>query len=96
MITTGATPLEVTWGRTMKIWWSYIWRRTLFSALLGLGLGFLGGLTVGLLGRPDLGGAVGFVLGNLGAIPVSFIVLRNILRRRFGTFSIALIPDQVH
>jgi hypothetical protein len=78
-------------GITMQIWWSYIWRCALFSALLAVPLGAIGGITVAIIGRPDLGGSVGGILGYLGSIPVSIIMLRIILRKRFKNFSIALM-----
>ena len=83
--------LEVTWERTLSIWWSYAWRCVLFSMLLGAFLGFCGGFIVGIAGRPDLGAAVGALLGWLGGIVMSFVVLRIVLRKSFTEFSIRLV-----
>jgi hypothetical protein len=85
--------LEVTWDRTLVIWWSYVWRCVLYSMLLGAFLGFGGGLIVGLVGRADLGAPVGALLGWLGSIPVSIVVLKQLLAKRFKAFSLALVKN---
>jgi hypothetical protein len=46
---------------------------------------------VGAAGRPDIGGALGALLGWLGGIVVSFVVLRLVLRKTFTEFSIRLV-----
>jgi hypothetical protein len=70
MIPIEPTQLNISWGITMQIWWSYVWRCGLFSALLAVPLGAIGGITVAIIGRPDLGGSVGGILGY----PVSIIM----------------------
>jgi hypothetical protein len=85
--------LEVTWARTLRIWWSYVWRCGLYGGLLGLLLGFVGGVVVALMGRPDLSALVGGIWGYLGAIPISIIMLRNILRKRFPEFTVRLVRN---
>jgi hypothetical protein len=83
--------LEVTFGRTITVWWSFVWRTFVFSALMGALLGFGGGIVVGAAGHPELGGAVGALLGWLGSIPVTIAVLRIVLRKQFGSFAIKLV-----
>ena len=85
--------LEITWSHTLSIWWSYIWRCSLFSIILGFILGGIAGLVLGFVGRGDLAARVGMVLGYLCAIIVSIIFLRKILNKRYKNFSIALIPN---
>jgi hypothetical protein len=76
----------------MRIWWALIWRRVVFSTILGVILGASGGFIVGAAGRPDLGAPVGAVLGWLGSIPVSVLVLGIVPRKRYRQFSIRVIP----
>lgn len=85
--------LEVTWTHTMTIWWSYAWRCLLFSMIVGAILGLIGGIIVGLAGRPDLGGQVGSVLGSIGSFPVSIFFLKKILNKKYKNFTIALVPN---
>jgi len=83
--------LEITLERVLSIWWSFAWRCAVFAALTGAVLGFMGGFVVGLAGHPELGGAVGALLGWLAGIPVSIAVLGVVLRKRYSGFSIKLI-----
>ena len=85
--------LEVNWDRVLTIWWEYAWRCVVFSVLIGLFLGFCGGMIVGVAGYPELGGAVGALLGWLGSIGVSIVVLRTILQKKFSQFSIKLVRE---
>jgi hypothetical protein len=45
-----------------------------------------------MLGRADLGVSVGGVLGSIGSIPVSFVVMSMVLKKRYGSFSVRLLP----
>ncbi len=86
--------IEVTWGHTLSVWWSYIWRCIVLSMIVGLILGAMGGVVVGAMGKPDMGGMVGGILGYLGSIPVSIYVMKIILNKKYKNFSIALISQQ--
>jgi uncharacterized membrane protein len=83
---------DVTRGRLLTIWWAYLWRTVIYSMLLGFILGFSGGVIVGVVGRPDLGGSIGALLGSLGSIPVSLVVMSIVLKKRYTSFSIRLVP----
>lgn len=83
--------LDVTLEHTLSIWWSYVWRCVVFSAVAGLLLGACGGFIVGSVGRPDLGAPVGALLGWLGSVIVSFVVFKIILCKTFPGFSIKLV-----
>jgi hypothetical protein len=83
---------DVTWERVLSIWWAFLWRAVIYSTLIGFVLGFVGGIVVAVLGRPDLGGPVGAVLGSIGAVPVSLIVISIVLKKRYGSFSVRLLP----
>jgi len=86
--------IEVTWGATLRVWWSYCWRVTLFSMILGFILGFIGGFVMGIMGKPEMSGMVGGILGFLGTIPLSIWVLKKILGKKYKGFSVALIQNQ--
>lgn len=71
-----------------------MWRLVLFGMVLGAFLGFSGGFIVGLYGHPELAPAVGALLGWLGSIVMSIVVMRIILQKRFPNFTIQLIGVQ--
>jgi len=85
--------IEVTWGNTLRVWWSFMWRVGLFSGIAGGVLGFIGGIVVGVMGKSELAAPVGAVLGWLGTFPVSIWVLKIILNKQYKTFSVALINE---
>ena len=85
--------VEVTWGNTLKVWWSYIWRCTVFSLISAAILAFLGGFVVGTMGKAELGGIVGSILGFIAYILVSIWVLKKILGKKYKEFSVALIKE---
>ena len=85
--------LEITLERTLSVWWSFVWRAILVSFVAGAFLGFIGGAIVGAAGRPELGGAVGAVIGWLASIPASIWALKSALNKRHGGFRIALFKD---
>ena len=85
--------VEVTWKKTVIVWWSYVWRCTVFGAILGFVLGFIGGLVASMLGQGEASAMVGFVLGYLGGIPVSIYVMKKILEKQYAGWSVALVSD---
>lgn len=84
---------DVTLERVLSVWWAFLWRTALYGMILGVALGFIGGFVVGAAGRPDLGAPVRALLGWLGSIPVSFVVMSIVLKKRYGSFSIRLLPQ---
>ena len=88
---TGTPYLPVTWGRTLSIWWSLVWRGLVLAALAGGIVGALAGIVLALLGRASSASAVGQILGALIGVPVSLWVLRSVLRKTFRGFAIRLV-----
>ncbi len=84
---------EISLEKLLSIWWAMIWRSVVFSMLLGFVLGFIGGVIVGMAGHPELGGAVGAVLGWLGSIPVSIWALKTALTKKYGDYSFVMVKD---
>jgi hypothetical protein len=90
---------EVGWGKAIKVWWSWIWRATLWSVLLGFLLGAIVGGVAGALIADSaeeaqrVGTAWGTIAGWLGALPAGVIAFRSVLRKQleYCDFKIALI-----
>jgi hypothetical protein len=85
--------LEPSWGNSIPVWWSFFWRATLFGALAGGVLGFVGGVAVSLLGKPELAPTVGAAAGYIAAIPVSIWSVKLILSKKFKGYSVCLVKD---
>ncbi len=85
------TQAQVNLEQTLSIWWSMMWRVMLVGTLVGAVLGGIGGFIVGFAGFPELGGAVGALMGWLSSIPVSIWALKAALGKQHGGWSIRLI-----
>lgn len=81
---------EITWERTLLIWWNFFWRFIIFSLFAGVILGYLGGTIVAFFGRVDLSAAVGGTLGWLASIPISIWAIRKTLTKTYRGFSVRL------
>jgi len=86
--------IDVTWRHTVLVWWSYMWRCFVVTLALSILLGAFAGLLLGMLGRPDLSRTVGGLLGYIVSLPVSIIIMKQVLNKRFKEFSIALVTDE--
>ncbi len=86
---------EITWGQTLPVWWAFMWRCTVWSMVVGVVLGAIGGGIAGAVGRVDLSGMIGVVLGYLGSIPVSMYAMKVVLGKQFNGFKIAVVPAGV-
>lgn len=90
--------LEVTWGRTVRVWWAYAWRNLVVivvSMILGFIFGGIIGFILGVAGVPietivAITTPLGFVIG----IALSIIPMRMILGKDFGTFRLVLVATR--
>ena len=71
--------MKLSWKQTMPVWWSFVWRATIYGALLGTVLGFFAGTYAGLSGVPDREVLYGVIAGSLGTIPASMLALKQAL-----------------
>ena len=83
---------EFTGKHVMSIWWALLWRGVVYGIPIGFILGAIVGVVVAALGRPDLVDFVGAMLGTIIYVPVSFLITMIVLKKRYGSFSIRLMP----
>jgi hypothetical protein len=84
--------VEVTWKRVIKVWWSFIWRGTLFGFIGGFIVGFIIGLIAGVAGGDsNTIGRLAQIGGGIIGIPIGIVVMRIVLRKQYSDFRIALI-----
>ncbi len=83
---------SITDGLAARVWWAWLWRCALWGALGGVVAGGIAGGLTGLVGRVDLSASAGGIAGWLVSIPISFVVMRSVLRKRFDTFVVRFVP----
>ena len=84
--------LDVTWARAARIWWSLAWRGIVFGALAGFVAGFVLSFALTALGTNRELIAIGsMVISIVVGIPVGIWVVRNVLRKTWSGFRIALL-----
>ncbi len=90
--------LEVTWGRTVKVWWAYLWRAIIAmiaGAVAGVIVGGIIGLILGLLGAPIH--IVPFITAPIGlgmGLAISIVPIKLILGKDFGEFRLVLLQKE--
>ena len=86
--------VEVTWRRAFKVWWSFMWRATLFGFLGGVLIGFIIGVIMQIAGAStDTIKAVCQIAGMIISIPIGIAVIRIILKKEYPDFKVALIAE---
>lgn len=85
--------LELTWERVVKVWWSLVWRGTVFGMLGGFVIGFVIGLVGAASGVNQSTVNFASTLSGMGiAIPIGIVVVRSVLRKRFSDFRLLVVP----
>lgn len=86
---------EITWGQALSVWWAFMWRCTVWSMVMGVTLGAVGGGIAGAVGHVDKAGMIGVVLGYLGSIPVSMYAMKVVLGKQFNGFRVVLLQQDL-
>jgi hypothetical protein len=92
----GAQPLEVTLGRTLRVWWTYSWRSLVYRLIIMFVTTIPMGVLVGLFTRMPIAHALVQFLATIaidGAAGL-FVIYSNILDEDFGDFRVCLLPRQ--
>lgn len=83
--------LEVTWGNALLVWWSFVWRATVFGAVAGFVAGAALGVVAALTGHADSAELWGGIAGYIVALPISLWCMKIILSKSYENFEVALI-----
>jgi len=91
----GAEALPRTSGRTLRVWWEFIWRSLVYSLIFRFAGSIALGLTFGLLA--SIGGVMGKVIPLIFQVLIdaavgSFVIYSGLLDEEFGDFRVALVP----
>jgi xanthine/uracil permease len=89
--------LEVTWGRAVRVWWSYLWRNLLAilaAMILGGIFGFIVGFIFSLLGfSREVTNLIVMPVGLVLGLAISIIPIKMILGKSFGEFKLVLVKN---
>jgi hypothetical protein len=89
--------LEVTWGRAIRVWWSYLWR-SIIAMIVAAFFGGIAGAIVGIIGAilklplPAIqvfSGILGVVIG----LAISVVPIKLILGKDYGEFRLVLLSN---
>ena len=94
----GAQPLEPTFGRTARVWWTYSWRSLVYRLIMVFVTTIPAGIFVGLFERiPPLHAlATLLVIVAIDGAAGLFVIYSNILDENFGDFHVCLLPRESH
>lgn len=84
--------MDVTYRHAISVWWAIFWRGLLFCFMAGFVAGFIIGFVGAIVGFGHLTQPLSMAAGFIVALPVSIWVVRSVLRKRFKTFRIVLVP----
>ena len=89
-----AETLPVTFGRAIRVWWTYSWRTLIFSLVCYFVVSMPVGLFIGLFNpRPAVSVAFFTCLGLITNCAVSlYVVYTNVLDEEFSDFRVTLLP----
>jgi hypothetical protein len=90
--------LEITWKRTVKVWWSYLWRNLIAiicAIILSFIFGFIVALTLGAFhvsvqAQQIIVAPIGAIIGLLSSI----VPIKMILGKDFGEFRLVLLKKE--
>jgi hypothetical protein len=94
----GAEALPRTPGRTLRVWWEFIWRSIVYSVIFRFAGSIALGLTLGILA--SMGGVMGKVVPLIFQVLIdaavgSFVIYSGLLDEEFGDFRLTLVPRVV-
>ncbi len=87
--------VEVTWQRTLKVWWSIFWRSIVYGMMAGLIIGFLGGFILKTLGLSFQENKPIFdLLGMVAGVLIQIGIIKYVLSKKYQNFRVALVKKE--
>lgn len=87
--------IELTWKIALRIWWSYSWRCVVIILPVTFVVGAIAGVVLGATSGGVEGNAVWLqLLGGLVSGIFSFIILRDVLAKRYKGFRLAVVTTE--
>jgi len=87
--------VEPTWSHAARVWWSLVWRGTLFGAIAGTIAGAVVGVAGGMAGWDQQStGTLANAAGLLAGVPIGVCVVKSLLKKSFAGFRLALVSSR--
>ncbi|MDG1463440.1 MAG: hypothetical protein P8R04_07670 [Gammaproteobacteria bacterium] len=83
--------VEVTWSNSIKVWWSFFWRATLFGGIAGALAGGIAGGILGAMGKLELIESAASIIGYVVWVPISMWCVKTVLSKDYKDFSTCLV-----
>lgn len=88
-------PLRPIWRRTLRVWWTFTWRSTIYAIVLSFLVNISLGVFLGMLRETSrvLAVTIPLVEGLIISAAVGlFVIYSNVLDEQFGDFRVVLLP----
>jgi hypothetical protein len=79
--------MNLSWGKALPIWWSIAWRGTIYGALGGFVLGFIGGFASALMHEPEKARLYGMIGGYIAAFPASMLAVKQAVSKHLPSLA---------
>lgn len=79
---------EIAWPQALAVWWSFIWRSSIYGFVGGAVLGGVAGGVMGATGHPDKARVAGTLAGYVAGIALSTLALKQALQKHLTNLSI--------
>ena len=90
--------LDATWGRSIRIWWGFLWRYALSTVIVlifGLPVAILMGTLLGLSSvSPETASTIGSVVGAIAVLFCPLLAIKMLLNRNYGEFRLAIVKNK--
>lgn len=91
--------VEITWKRTLPIWWAYFWRNIMAvvaSIMVGSFVGLIIGFILDVMGIwNDTMNVVCRIIGTVIGLAFSVVPMKMILGKKFGNYRLVLVSADV-
>jgi outer membrane lipoprotein SlyB len=75
------TKVEISWKRTLSVWWSFVWRSAIYGFVGGALLGAVSGAIAGATGHLDMARLLGMLGGYIAGMGLSIIAMKQTLEK---------------
>lgn len=73
--------MRLDWNTALSVWWSFLWRTTLYYALAGFSFGFLLAFITSVVNVPELADFYTTIAEYIALIPASMLAIKQALEK---------------